>query len=133
MEVLNLAAKEVLNEEKRIRKWLKQLTKYRIITPKEKKDPIIIKYDKEDDVSQEDFKHLVEKEAYFISLNELSKDELIWLLAERRLSIQKGYDMVTEDEIRALAEEIHNSGCSRDELCWLNAEIMVLYREKFLV
>ncbi len=122
-----------MTDEIRIRKWLKQLGKYRESFEEIKKEPAIVEIKKENDISSDDFKHEVEKEAYFISLNKLSVDELTWLLAERRLCLQKGYSNVTEDDIRQLADIIHKSGCSRDELCWLNAEIMILHREELLV
>lgn len=119
-------------EEQKILKWLEQLKKYRKIpefseskVTSYKPEPVVIKPEK-------DFETLVREEAYFISLNNLSMDELTWLLAERKLSIEKGYSNVTEDDIRTLAEEIHHSGLNYDELCWMNAEVLVMYREHFL-
>ncbi len=87
-------------------------------------DPEIV-----DDVSEVEFKDLVDKEAYFISLNQLSYDELCWLLAERTLSLSKGYENVSQDEIRELAKNINGAGSSYDELCWLNAEMQILHRK----
>ncbi|MBN1803346.1 MAG: hypothetical protein JW891_17675 [Candidatus Lokiarchaeota archaeon] len=122
-----------MSNELNIRKWLNQIEKYRTHVHEIKKEPAIANINEENNVSQDDFKHQVEKEAYYISLNKLSVDELTWLLAERRLCIQKGYSNVSEAEIKALAEDIHKSGINRDELCWLNAELMVLHREELLV
>ena len=82
--------------------------------------------------AEKDFETLVREEAYFISINNLSMDELTWLLAERKLCVQKGYSNVNENDIRKLAQEIHFSGLNYAELCWLNAEILVMYREHFL-
>ena len=121
-----------MSTEENIAKWLRQLKKYRTTATEVEPEGESTITKKAEDISQEDFRTLIEKEAYFISLNALSTDELTWLLAERRLVLQKGYENVTEDDIRALAEEIHHSGCSRDELCWLNAELMVLHREHLL-
>ena len=118
--------------EENILKWLKQLIKYRVI-PEFKPSEIPISESKLEEPEPEiDFESLVREEAYFISLNNLSMDELTWLLAERKLSIDKGYSNVTEGDIRKLAEEIHHYGLNYDELCWLNAEIMVIHREHFL-
>lgn len=123
--------------ERNILEWLKQLEKYRKIPKFEEveiptSEPAFKEPEPEITEPEKDFESLVREEAYFISLNNLSMDELTWLLAERKLSIEKGYSNVSENEIRKLAEEIHHSGLSYDELCWLNAEIMVMYREAFL-
>lgn len=123
--------------EHNILEWLKQLMKYRkILEFKEieihNSEPVFKEPEPKLTEPEKDFETLVREEAYFISLNNLSMDELTWLLAERKLSIEKGYSNVTEDDIRKLAEEIHHSGLNYDELCWLNAEIMVMYREHFL-
>jgi hypothetical protein len=141
MEVLEEEKKEKESQEEvpDVVKWLNQLKKHRQSAPEK---VIIVPYTEESkseeridesegdlEGSGEDFKDLVDKEAYFISLNQLTYEQLCWLLSERKLSLNKGYENVTEDEIRTQAEEIHVQGCSYDELCWLNAEMMVLHRE----
>ena len=120
-------------------KWLNQLKKYRkpapekAIIPPYTEAPLTKETIEEKKVEIEEpddeFKELVEKEAYFISLNQLSYDELCWLLSERELSLNKGYENVTEDGIRKLAGEIYAQGLSYDELCWLNAEMTILHRK----
>ena len=140
MEVLEVKKKEEDQEEEPdVVKWLNQLKEHRKPAPEK---PIIVPYteeakpeevvvESESDIEEpeEEFKDLVEKEAYFVSLNQLTYDQLVWLLAERELSLNKGYENVTEDEIRKLAEEIHGQGCSYDELCFLNAEMKVLHEK----
>ena len=140
MEVLEVEKKEeVQEEEPDVVKWLNQLKEHRKPAPEK---PIIVPYTEEAkpeevvvesesviEEPEEEFIDLVEKEAYFISLNQLTYDQLVWLLAERELSLNKGYENVTEDEIRKLAAEIHSQGCSYDELCFLNAEMKVLHEK----
>ena len=118
--------------EENLSKWLKQLKKHRKLAPEKKQETEIRKAEEEKYEEKKNFNKLVEEEAYFISLNNLSYNELCWLLAERKLSVDKGYDNITEEEIRSKAEEVFNSGISYDELCWLNAEVLVLFREHFL-
>ncbi|MFX1276796.1 MAG: hypothetical protein ACFFBP_15925 [Promethearchaeota archaeon] len=133
MEIIEVEKKNKLSEQERnILKWLKQLKKYRTVV--EVSEPKVEVYEPEPTFikPEKDFETLVREEAYFISLNELSFDELCWLLAERKLSIEKGYSNVSEEDIRKLAEEIHHSGLSYDELCWLNAEVIVIHREHLL-
>jgi len=123
--------------ENNILQWLKQLKKYRKMPEYKEVEippsgPILKEPELEITDPEKDFETLVREEAYFISLNNLSMDELTWLLSERKLSVEKGYSNVKEDDIRKLAEEIHQYGLNYDELCWLNAEVMVIYREHFL-
>jgi len=133
MEIIKINKKpERSMEEQKILKWLKQLKKYRRF-PEVSETKVTYHEPKPTSMEPEkDFETLVKEEAYFISLNNLSKDELTWLLAERKLSVEKGYSNVTEDDIRKLAEKIHHSGLNYDELCWLNAEVIVMFREHFL-
>lgn len=140
MEVMEVEKKEEEKEEvPDVVKWLIQLQNHRKPAPEK---AIIVPYteipeakeviDESESVIEEpgeEFIDLVEKEAYFISLNQLTYDQLVWLLAERELSLNKGYENVTEDEIRKLAAEIHGQGCSFDELCFLNAEMKVLHEK----
>lgn len=131
--------KEIKEKEPDVVEWLNQQNKYRkpapekaIITPyteESKPEEVIDKSEGDIEGPGEMFEDLVNKEAYFISLNQLTYDQLVWLLAERELSLNKGYENFTEAEIRKSAEEIHAQGCSYDELCFLNAEMMVLHRK----
>ena len=140
MEMMEVEKQEEEKEEvPDVVKWLIQLQNHRKPAPEK---AIIVPYTEEPEVKEvieefesiieepeEGFKELVEKEAYFISLNQLAYDELVWLLAERELSLNKGYENVTEEEIRKLAEEIHGHNLDYDELCWLNAEMKVLHEK----
>ena len=139
MEIMEVEKKEEEEEVPDVVKWLNQLQNHRKPAPEK---AIIVPYTEASEVKEaieesesvieepeDEFKDLVEKEAYFISLNLLTYDQLVWLLSERELSLNKGYENVTEDEIRKLAEEIHGYGLSYDELCWLNAEMKVLHEK----
>lgn len=140
MEIMEVEKKEEEKEDvPDVVKWLIQLQNHRKPAPEK---AIIVPYTETTEVEEvieepesvveepkEEFKDLVEKEAYFISLNHLTYDQLVWLLSERELSLNKGYENVTEDEIRKLAKEIHGLGISYDELCWLNAEMKVLHEK----
>ena len=140
MEMMEVEKKEEEKEEvPDVVKWLIQLQNHRKPAPEK---AIIMPYTETPEVKEvieesegiveepeEEFKELVEKEAYFISLNQLTYDQLVWLLSERELSLNKGYENVTEEEIRKLAEEIHGYSLSYDELCWLNAEMKVLHEK----
>ncbi|MFX1258187.1 MAG: hypothetical protein ACFFAN_10030 [Promethearchaeota archaeon] len=97
--------------------WLNQLKKYRKSEPEKKG---IISESDEELMSQ------IRVAAYFLSINNLSYNDLCWLLSEKELIIQKGYDNITEKEIKQKAEEIYRSTCSYEELCWLNAELKIL-------
>ena len=85
-----------------------------------------------EETSDVELKELIKVGAYFISQNELSYNELCWMLAEKQLIIQKGYDNVSEDDIRKKAEEVFRSSCTYDELCWLISELKTLTEKKFL-
>jgi len=137
MEIMEEEEKK--EEEPDVIKWLNQLKNYRKPAPEK---AIIVPYTETSEVKEvidqpesvieepeEEFKDVVEKEAYFISLNQLTYDQLVWLLSERELSLNKGYENMTEDQIRKLAEEIHDQGLSYDELCWLNAEMKILHEK----
>ncbi len=100
-------------------KWLIQLKKYRKEEPEKKRKP----------ERDEELREHIKVAAYFLSKSYLSYDDLCWLLAEKQMVIQKGYDNVTENDIRKKAEEVYRSSSTYDELCWLNAKLDVL-REK---
>lgn len=133
MKVIEMEKKpEMSTDEQDVMKWLKQLKKYRTFPGFTETRMTSRESTRDISEPEKDFETMVREEAYFISLNNLSMDELTWLLAERKLSVEKGYSKVSENDIRTLAEKIHHSGLNYDELCWLNAEIMVMYREHYL-
>jgi len=106
-------------------KWLEQLNEHR------KAEPEKLTTEPEE-TSNVELKEMINAAAYFVSQNELSYNELCWMLAEKQLIIQKGYDNVSEDDIRKKAEEVFRSSCTYDELCWLISELKTLTEKKFL-
>lgn len=136
--------------EERIVAWLKQLKEHRkaIPSPIEEKVSEITKFVKiekdttdvlvkeklqyEKPVEQEEieFKTQVREGAYFLSLAKYSYNDLCWILAEK---IQKmSLDMPSIEDIKKKAEDVFNSSCTYDELCWLNAEMDLLISKSFL-
>ena len=111
--------------EKDVVEWFIQLKKYRKIEP-EKEEP------KQKETEEVNLSEMISVGAFYISQNQLSYDELCWMLAEKQLIIQKGDENVTEDDIRKLAAKIFSSTSSYDELCWLIAELNILVDEKYL-
>jgi hypothetical protein len=111
--------------EKDVVEWFLQLKKYRKSEPE--KEAIKQKEKEEVDLSEK-----ISVGAYYLSQNQLSYDELCWMLAEKQLIIQKGDKNVSEDDIRKLAAEIFRSTTPYDELCWLIAELNILVDEKYL-
>jgi len=111
--------------EKNIIEWFTQLKKYR----KTETDKEITN---KEEIKKENLKEYTNVAAYFLSQNQLSYDELCWMLAEKQLIIQKGDKNVNENNIRQKAEEIFCSSCSYDELCWLIAELNILVDKKYL-
>ena len=115
----------ITTNEKNIIEWFTQLKKYRKTEPDKE-------ITKQVEIKKENLKEDINVAAYFLSQNELSYDELCWMLAEKQLIIQKGDENVTENDIRQKAEEIFNSSCSYDELCWLISELSILVDKKYL-
>jgi len=100
-------------------KWLEQLKEYR-------------KTEQKITTSDVNLKEMIDVAAYFLSQNQLSYNDLCWLLAEKQLIIQKGDENVSVDDIRKKAEEIFRSSCTYDELCWLISELKILTEKKLL-
>jgi hypothetical protein len=73
---------------------------------------------------------LVEKinvAAYFLSKRNLPYDILCWLLSERQLYTQNNNQYAPNDVIKKKAAEIFFSSPSYDVLCYLIAELDILY------
>ena len=121
----NLGSNEDGGLEINLLKWLEQLKEYR------KAEPEKITTEPEE-TSDVDLKEMINVAAYFLSQNQLSYNELCWLLAEKQLIIQKGDENVSVDDIRKKAEEIFRSSCTYDELCWLISELKILTEKKLL-
>ncbi len=94
--------------EKRIKKWLAQIKKYRLPTPLK-----VIE-------SEVDNESHIRVAAYYLSLERRSYDELCWQLAEKVL--KKALPTPNVEDIRKKAEEIFSYSKTYDELCWLIAE-----------
>ena len=112
-------------EEKNIIEWFKQLKKYRKIESD-------VEENKQKETDKKDLRDYISVAAYFLSQNELSYNELCWMLAEKQLVIQKGDKNVTENDIRNKAAQIFRVNLSYDELCWLIAELNILVDKKYL-
>ncbi|MFX1442939.1 MAG: hypothetical protein ACFFHV_05945 [Promethearchaeota archaeon] len=111
--------------EKDIVEWFLQLKKYRKIEPE-------LEVTTQKEVHKKDLREYITVAAYFLSQNELSYNELCWMLAEKQLIIQKGDEHVFENDIRNKAAQIFSSDLSYDELCWLIAELNILVDKKYL-
>jgi len=116
---------KITTTEKDIVEWFLQLKKYRKSEP-EREEP------KPKEKEEVNLSEMIDVGAFYLSQNQLSYDELCWMLAEKQLIIQKGDENVTEDDIRKLAAKIFSSTSSYDELCWLIAELNILVDEKYL-
>ena len=119
----DLGSNEDSGLEINLLKWLEQLKEYR------KTEPEKITTEETSDV---DLKEMINVAAYFLSQNQLSYNELCWLLAEKQLIIQKGDENVSLNDIRKKAEQIFRSSCTYDELCWLISELKILKEKKLL-
>jgi len=72
-------------------------------------------------IGETDIEARIREAAYYIALKRPTFEELCWSLAEK---IQKKYNSKPSiEDIKRVAENIHNSSKTYDELCWLNAEI----------
>ena len=114
-----------MTTEKDILEWFLQIKKYRKLES-EPEEP------KKNDRDKQDLKEMIAVGAYYLSQNQLSYDELCWMLAEKQLIIQKGDKNVSEDDIRKKAAEIFRSTTPYDELCWLISELNILVDKKYL-
>ena len=112
-------------DEKNIIEWLNQLKNYRKTEPE-------VEVANKNEIDKKDLSEYIAVAAYFLSQNELTYNELCWMLAEKQLIIQKGDKNVTEVDIRKKASEIFRSNASYDELCWLIAELDILVEKKYL-
>jgi len=111
--------------EKDVVEWFIQLKKYRKSEPE--KEGL-----KQNETEEVNLSEMISVGAFYISQNQLSYNELCWMLSEKQLIIQKGDENVSEDDIRKLAAKISQSTSSYDELCWLIAELNILVDEKYL-
>jgi hypothetical protein len=111
--------------EKDVIEWFLQLKKYRKSSP-EREEP------RKEEKKEVDLREMIAVGAYYLSQNQLSYDELCWMLAEKQLIIQKGDKNVSEDDVRKKAAEIFRSTTPYNELCWLIAELNILVDKKYL-
>jgi len=79
-----------------------------------------------------DFEAEVSINAYNLSHQKRSYEDLCRDLAELQLSIIKGKKKATEQEIKKKKDDIFKSSSTYDELCWLIAELKALTEKKEL-
>lgn len=106
--------------ENQIKNWLTQLKNYRQMELEKK----ITEPEEEEDLESQ-----IKVAAYFLSLKNLSYNDLCWILAEKELLIQQ--EIVSEQDIKKKAEEIFRSSSTYDELCWLIAELDILVEKNY--
>lgn len=66
--------------------------------------------------------------AYYLAQKGYTYDKLCWMLAERKLLVQRDQRYNQEDRIREKAAEIFFSGPDYDVLCYLISEIDILIK-----
>jgi len=66
--------------------------------------------------------------AYYLAQKGYPYDKLCWMLAERKLLVQRDQRYNQEDRIREKAAEIFFSGPDYDVLCYLISEIDILMK-----
>ncbi len=66
--------------------------------------------------------------AYYLAQKGYTYDKLCWMLAERKLLIQRDQRYNQDDRIREKAAEIFFSGPDYDVLCYLISEIDILMK-----
>ena len=71
----------------------------------------------------------IQKRAYYLSLQQKSREDLIWLLAETELKLQTGSQPSIE-QVRSLAEMIAQNKTTLDQLHWFLAEKQLLFERK---
>ncbi len=71
----------------------------------------------------------IKEDANFLCEQKLNYEDLCWMLAEIQLKYNKGYDNVSENEIKIKAEELKRSSLKNDEICWKIAELNHLASE----
>lgn len=113
--------------------WLTQLQKHRkSVTekPTDKTVPSIT--EREELVVDEEIglESQIREAAYYLSIKKYSYNDLCWLLAESIQNVR--LEMPSLGDIRTKAEEVFNSSSTYDELCWLNAQMDILVKQRFL-
>ena len=66
--------------------------------------------------------------AYYLAQKGYTYDKLCWMLAERKLLVQRDQRYNQDDRIREKAAEIFFSGPDYDVLCYLISEIDILMK-----
>jgi len=66
--------------------------------------------------------------AYYLAQKGYTYDKLCWMLAERKLIVQRDQRYNQDDRIREKAAEIFFSGPDYDVLCYLISEIDILMK-----
>jgi hypothetical protein len=79
-----------------------------------------------------DFHEMVNVGAYYLSQKGYKYDELCWELASKILQFREEIKYPSNDEIRPKAEEVFNTTCTYDELCYLISELDVMKSQGYL-
>lgn len=106
--------------EKNVKGWFGQLKKYRKSEPE-------IYIPEQEEVGLE---NQIREEAYYLSLENYSYNDLCWMLAEKILKYT--VRMASIEDTKKKAEQVFRSSCTYDELCWLNADMDLLIRKEYL-
>jgi hypothetical protein len=81
-------------------------------------------------MNENEFKNNINVAAYFIAQKNIPYDKLCWLLAERKLFVQRNFQNAPQEEIRNKAAELYHSGTPYDIMCWFIAELDILIKMK---
>ena len=81
-------------------------------------------------MNEEQIKNNINVAAYFIAQKNMPYDKLCWLLAERRLYVQRNFQQAPQNQIKNMAAEIYHSGTPYDIMCWFIAELDILIQMK---
>ena len=120
--------------ESRKEEWLAQTKQDRkVALEKEKNEEKTEEKEREEgeeETGESDLKTQVTEAAYFLSLEKYTYDQLCFILGEK---IQKmNLDMPSMEDFRRKAEEVFNSSCTYDELCWLISEMDFLTKKSLI-
>ncbi|MFX1574533.1 MAG: hypothetical protein ACFFB0_17470 [Promethearchaeota archaeon] len=77
-----------------------------------------------------DFEADITLDAHKLAQQNNTYEDLCRMLAELQISILKGTEKASKDDIKKKAQEIYKSSSTYDELCWLIAELRKLLEEK---
>ena len=113
--------------------WLTQLQKHRKSVTEKPTDKMVPSITEREELvidKEIGFESQIREAAYYLSIKKYSYNDLCWLLAESIQNVR--LEMPSLGDIRIKAEEVFNSSSTYDELCWLNAQMDILVKQRFL-